>query len=88
MLYEVITLVQGVYDQYQNGDYTLDEAKKIAADIVRSLSYGLNGYFWIDQSDGTNVVLLGKDTEGTNRMNAVDANNFRLVEALINTAVV
>ncbi len=82
-----MSLVQGVYDQYQNGDYTLDEAKKIAADIVRSLSYGLNGYFWIDQSDGTNVVLLGKDTEGTNRMNAVDANNFRLVEALINTAV-
>lgn len=33
---------------------------------------GNNGYFWVDTYDGTNVVLLGNDTEGTNRMDAVD----------------
>lgn len=27
------------------------------------MRYGETGYFWIDQSDGTNVVLLGSDTE-------------------------
>lgn len=37
--------------------------QKIAADEVRQMRYGEAGYFWIDQSDGTNVVLLGSDTE-------------------------
>ena len=42
--------------------------KKVAADEVREMRYGDSGYFWVDESDGTNVVLLGSDTEGTNRM--------------------
>ena len=35
---------------------------------MREMRYGDTGYFWIDESNGTNVVLLGCDTEGTNRM--------------------
>ena len=46
--------------------YTEEEAKKLAADEIRQLRYGDAGYFWVDQYDGTNVVLLGNDTEGTN----------------------
>ena len=64
----VISLLSEINDAYKAGTYTLDEAKKIAADEVRQMRYGEAGYFWIDQSDGTNVVLLGSDTEGTNRM--------------------
>lgn len=47
-----------INDAYKAGTYTLDEAKKIAADEVRQMRYGEAGYFWIDQSDGTNVVRL------------------------------
>lgn len=64
----VISLCQTIYDQYQAGVYTEEEAKKLAADEIRQLRYGDAGYFWVDQYDGTNVVLLGNDTEGTNRM--------------------
>ena len=61
----VVSLCQTIYDQYQAGVYTEEEAKKLAADEIRQLRYGDGGYFWVDQYDGTNVVLLGNDTEGT-----------------------
>ena len=80
----VISLCQGIYNQYEAGEYTLEEAKKLAADQIRDLRYGNNGYFWVDTYDGTNVVLLGNDTEGTNRMDAVDTNGFAYMQAIIN----
>lgn len=79
----VISLCQGMYNQYEAGEYTLEEAKKLAADQIRDLRYGNNGYFWVDTYDGTNVVLLGNDTEGTNRMDAVDTNGFAYIQAII-----
>jgi signal transduction histidine kinase len=79
----VITLCQTIYDQYQEGVYTEAEAKKLAADEIRQLRYGDSGYFWIDQYDGTNVVLLGSATEGTNRMETEDANGYQMVKEII-----
>lgn len=79
----VISLCQTIYDQYQAGVYTEEEAKKLAADEIRQLRYGDSGYFWVDQYDGTNVVLLGNDTEGTNRMETKDANGYQMVKEII-----
>lgn len=79
----VISLLDTVNKQYEQGKYTLDEAKKIAADLVRDLKYGEAGYFWIDTIDGTNVVFLGKDTEGTNRLSLKDANGFEMIKEII-----
>ena len=79
----VISLCQTIYDQYQAGVYTEEEAKKLAADEIRQLRYGDTGYFWVDQYDGTNVVLLGNDTEGTNRMETKDANGYQMVKEII-----
>ena len=79
----VISLCQSIYNRYEKGEYTLDEAEKLAADQIRDLRYGTNGYFWVDTYDGTNVVLLGNDTEGTNRMDAVDTNGFAYMQAII-----
>lgn len=83
----VISLLSEVYDEYKAGAYTLDEAKKIAADEVRQMHYGDSGYFWIDQSDGTSVVLLGSDTEGTNRMETQDAEGYQMIKEIIRVAV-
>ena len=79
----VITLVDTVNKKAQAGEYSLEEAKKLAADLVRELRYGEAGYFWIDTFDGTNVVLLGGEKEGTNRLNTEDANGFKMVEEII-----
>ena len=78
-----ISVIQKIYDDYEKGIYTEDEAKKIAADIVREMRYGKDGYFWIDTYDGDNIVLLGSKTEGTNRIDAEDANGYKMVADII-----
>lgn len=83
----VISLLNQIYSQYENGVYTFDEAQKLAADQIREMRYGEDGYFWIDTSDGTNVVYLGKDAEGKNRIDTVDANGVFLIQEIIDVAV-
>jgi methyl-accepting chemotaxis protein len=78
-----LAIIKIIYKDYDTGKYTLEEAKKVAANTIRDLRYGEDGYFWIDTYDGTNVVLLGNQTEGTNRMAAVDANGYEMVKAII-----
>ena len=51
--------------------------------MVRELRYGDNGYFWIDTYEGDNIVMLGNETEGTNRLEKQDVNGFYLIKALI-----
>ena len=79
----VVSMLKGINSKYETGEYTLEEAKKIAADTVREMRYGADGYFWIDTYDGVNVVYMGKDTEGTNRMDTPDVKGFHMIEAII-----
>ena len=79
----VLSLTKTYYDAYQAGTYSLEEAEKLAADQIRQLRYGDSGYFWVDTYDGVNVVLLGKDTEGQNRLDMKDSNGFAMVKAMI-----
>jgi methyl-accepting chemotaxis protein len=82
-VYNVISLLDSINKKYESGVYTLEEAKKLAADLVRDLRYGETGYFWIDNYDGTNVVLLGEDQEGTNRLSETDANGYEMIKEII-----
>ena len=79
----VITLIDGVNKKYKDGEYTLEEAKKLSADLVRGLRYKEGGYFWIDTTEGQNVVLLGNKTEGTNRLNSKDVNGYEMIKDII-----
>ncbi len=78
-----LTMLDSYNERYKAGDYTLEEAKELAADTLRGLRYGESGYFWADQIDGTNVVLLGNDVEGKNRMDTEDANGYKMVKDII-----
>ncbi|MDD4955535.1 MAG: cache domain-containing protein [Candidatus Omnitrophica bacterium] len=80
-----ISLLSAIYSQYESGKFSLDEAKKQGADLLRSLRYGDNqeGYFWADTVDGVNVVLYGKkEVEGTNRYEA-NINGIYYVKEII-----
>ena len=57
----VHSLIQGVYEKQQDGELIGNRAKELAADLVRGLRYGEEGYFWIDTTEGDNVVLLGRE---------------------------
>lgn len=78
-----MSLLNAVYAGYERGEYTIDEAKKMGADLLRELRYGDGGYFWADTYEGVNVVLLGNDTEGTNRMDAKDTNGNSYMRDII-----
>lgn len=78
-----ISLLESVYADYESGQYTLDEAKELGASLVRDLRYGDSGYFWVDTYEGENVVLLGNDTEGTNRYNATDVQGNYYVQDFV-----
>ncbi|MDE7183695.1 MAG: methyl-accepting chemotaxis protein [Lachnospiraceae bacterium] len=83
---QVISLLKTYQAEIDAGTYTKEEGMKQAADKVRALRYGTDGYFWVDLSDGTNVVLLGNDIEGTNRLGTEDVTGFRMVKDFIEGA--
>ena len=78
-----ISMLDGLYQQSEDGTITLEEAKQKGADLLRELRYDNDGYFWADEYDGTNVVLLGNETEGTNRMDTTDINGYKMVKDII-----
>ena len=87
-LKEETQVAVSILDEYnkkaQSGEMTVDQAKKEAADRVRDLRYDDGkGYFWIDTKEGVNVVLLGRDTEGKSRIDAVDLNGVHYIQEMI-----
>ncbi len=78
-----ISLLKGIYAKYEAGEYTLEEAKKTGADLLRGLTYGSGGYFWADTYEGECVVLLGNETEGTNRIDKLDVNDYPYMKNII-----
>lgn len=80
---QVISLLTQIEAKRKNGEYTLEEAKKQGADLVRELRYGDDNYFWIDTYEGDNVVLMGKDSEGKNRYDLKDVKGKYIVRDLI-----
>jgi len=66
------------------GTLSDEEGKILSANIIREAKYGETGYFWADDIEGNNIVLLGKaDVEGTNRLGLKDTNNLFIVAEFI-----
>ena len=82
-----ISMLEGINKRVEKKEITIDQAKKIGADQLRGLKYGKDGYFWADTEDGTNVVLNGTVTEGTNRFNTQDAKGKYFIKDIIATGM-
>jgi methyl-accepting chemotaxis protein len=68
-----VSMLQAIFAKQQQGEMTLEQAKKLGADLLRELRYGTDGYFWADTTEGVNVVLYGrKDVEGRKRIEDKD----------------
>ncbi|SHN70296.1 methyl-accepting chemotaxis protein [Desulfitobacterium chlororespirans] len=74
-----ISVIDKVCKEQQAGLLSEEEAKTKAADLVRELRFDGENYFWVDTTEGINVVLLGRDTEGKSRLDAVDPNGYAYV---------
>lgn len=79
-----ISVINSYYKKQQAGELTPEQAKKEAADRIRDMRYDAGaGYFAIDTYEGVNVVLLGRDTEGKSRIDAVDPNGKHFIQEII-----
>jgi len=65
---QAVSLLQGLQDKVVSGEMGRVEAEVLGADLLRSLRYGKDGYFFADTLNGVNVVLYGSAVEGTNRL--------------------
>ena len=79
-----ISVINSYYKKQQAGELTPEQARKQAADRIRDMRYDAGaGYFAIDTYEGVNVVLLGRDTEGKSRIDAVDPNGKHFIQEII-----
>lgn len=79
----VYSLLEWYNVQVQKGSMSIEEAKLAAANQIRELRYGTEGYFWADTSKGDNIVLLGGASEGTNRLNLQDATGKYIIKEIL-----
>nr|WP_026144832.1 methyl-accepting chemotaxis protein [Pseudomonas fuscovaginae] len=70
---------------YESPDAQSPEVKKEAADRLRALRYGNDGYFFAYTDKGDRVFLAGKD-EGKNFWDLKDTNGVYLIRELIGAA--
>lgn len=79
----VSTLLR-VSERQQKGEMSLEEAKLLGADIIRTMHFGKDGYVWADTSQGVNVAMLGKENvEGKSRIDLQDVKGTYLIREII-----
>jgi methyl-accepting chemotaxis protein len=79
-----VSMLQAIHAKYQQGEMTLEQARKLGADLLRELRYGTDGYFWADTATGVNVVLYDrKDVEGRNRIEDKDPKGIFYVKEFL-----
>ncbi len=82
-----VSMLQAIAEKHKKGEITVEQAKKLGADLLRELRYGTDGYFWADTTEGVNVVLYGRqDVEGRNRIKDKDLNGIFYVKTFIEKA--
>lgn len=81
-----VSMLDVVYRHYEEGQYSLEEAKRLGADYLRNMRYQEGGYFWADTLEGVNVVLLGNETEGTDRSQSEDSYGNKYIQNFIQIA--
>lgn len=84
---QAISMLETVYEGHLDGMYSFEQAENMGADLLRNLRYGDDneGYFWADTSDGTNIVLYGReDVEGKNRIDSYVGGIYHVREIIAN----
>ncbi|MCX5715286.1 MAG: cache domain-containing protein [Candidatus Omnitrophica bacterium] len=82
-----VSMLGAIYVKCQQGEMTMEQAKKLGADLLRELSYGSDGYFWADTTEGINVAHGAKKTEeGRQRLEDKDANGVFYIREFMEKA--
>ena len=80
----VISLIEHYHTLYKEGVLSEAEAKKSALDVIRSLRYDKNGYYWVDDMNYTSLVFPVDPTrEGSNRKDWEDLTGKKMLQSLM-----
>lgn len=75
------------YNQFKDGKLSEEEAKKLAVETLRDVTYDLNGYFWIDTTEYELILLPPRpEQEGMNRRDLQDKYGTKMVKELVDGA--
>ncbi len=84
----VITLLDGIYAQQKEGTLSEDAAKKLAIDLIKTLRYNGDGYFWIDDTDYYLVAHpMLSEQEGNNRYDLTDKDGVKIIQTIMDIAL-
>lgn len=72
------------YNEAKNGKFTEKEAKKLAAEALKTMRYDGDGYLWIDDEKGELIAHpILPEKEGANRINLVDPNGTKIIQNIL-----
>jgi methyl-accepting chemotaxis protein len=83
-----ISMLQAFADKIKEGEFSEAEGQRLAADALKSLFYGTEGYFWADTREGIHVALPGNDHNvGKSRLHMVDANGTEFIKNILEAGI-
>ncbi|TCT12881.1 methyl-accepting chemotaxis sensory transducer with Cache sensor [Natranaerovirga pectinivora] len=83
-----VSLIEYSHNQYRLGNITQNEAKEQSKRLIRTLKYGEEGYFWIDDTKGVLIEHpVAIQAIGTNRIGIEDPNGVKLIQNIIDSGV-
>ncbi|MCK4257352.1 MAG: methyl-accepting chemotaxis protein [Halanaerobiales bacterium] len=81
------SILSHFYNQYKKGVLTEEEAKNLAKETLRAVTYGKDGYFWIDDTNYKLILYPAyPEQEGMDRGNLRDTKGKRMVRDLVDGA--
>ena len=84
---EAISVITWAYRKEESGEMKRDEAQELAKAVVKSMRYGKEGYFWIDNYD---YILIAHpmipQKEGSNRKDIADPKGTKLIQNIVSVA--
>lgn len=79
----IISELDGITELIDSGLLSEEVGIEVAQNVIRNAAYGVSGYFWVDDYEGTNVVFPGNpDAEGVSRNDLQDSQGQYLIQDL------
>jgi len=83
-----ISILNDYHQRELAGELSREAAQRLAADSIREIRYGPDGYFWIDDSNYINIILPPNTAvEGTSRYDLLDVTGQYIVRDMVDGAM-
>jgi hypothetical protein len=83
-----ISILNDYHQREVAGELSREAAQRLAADSIREIRYGPDGYFWIDDSNYINIILPPNTAvEGTSRYDLLDVTGQYIVRDMVDGAM-